>query len=137
MHGDLRRGFLDPDLGPEIDHQDDGRLARFGKWPRLDNRTRTDIDLEEILEADRLGHRPSSSLRSRAAATARAIKAPNPSGAISTSSAACVVPLGEVTFSRNRPAGLASASISAAAPITVCRASAMAVSALNPCASPA
>ena len=70
---------------------------------------------------DGYAHR-SSSARLRAARTARFINGISPSSAISTYSAAAVVPPGLVTASRSAEAGDLSAASSAPAPATVARA---------------
>src|SRR6185312_1260839 len=137
VHRDLRGGLFHPDLRPKIDHQDEGGLPRFGKNLGLDHRPHPDVDPLEIGVGNLLAHRPSSSLLSLAASTVFSMRFTSPFGAISTPSAASVVPLGEVTFCRSTAAGDGSASSSAAAPMIVWRASCIACSGSNPCRTPA
>ena len=52
VFGDLRRRFLDADLGPEIDLQLERRLARLRKRLGLDDGAGADVDAIEIGKAD-------------------------------------------------------------------------------------
>ncbi len=79
----------------------------------------------------------SSSARLRAAFTARFISCASPSSAISTASAAAVVPPGLVTASRRADAGDLSAANNAPAPATVARANFSAWARGKPSAMPA
>ena len=77
-------------------------------------------------------------LRLVAAATARFSNSGKPArSSISTSSAACVVPFGLVTFTRNCAGSSYAASASAPAPATVAFASCIASPSGKPCATPA
>jgi hypothetical protein len=55
VHGDLGRGLLHPDLGAEVDGQLVGGLARLGERLGVQHPTDADIDLHEVVEADRGG----------------------------------------------------------------------------------
>ena len=55
VNGDLRRGFLEADLGTEIDDDLERRLARFGKGRSLDDGAGANIDALEIGIGDGLG----------------------------------------------------------------------------------
>ena len=48
VHGDLRGGFLQPDLGAEVDRQFPGGLPRLRKGCRFDDRPDADLDPLEI-----------------------------------------------------------------------------------------
>jgi len=53
---DLGRGFLLSDLGPEIDPEFDRGLACLGKGFGADHPSGADIDLQEVVERDLIGH---------------------------------------------------------------------------------
>src|SRR6185437_7470342 len=82
-------------------------------------------------------HDESSRERLTAAATARVSSSLNPPFPISNSSAAAVVPLGEVTFSLSFAALRSERLTSAPAPETVARANLFAISASSPASRPA
>ena len=52
VFGDLRRGFLDPDLGSEIDLQLESRLARLRERLSFDDRAGADVDTIEVGKGD-------------------------------------------------------------------------------------
>src|SRR5690606_37234758 len=139
---DLRRGPFHADLRPEIDAQFERGLARFGEGFGLDDPAHPDIDLCKVVIADLFGHirahLPNSRPRSAAAFTARCKSAGNPvSGSISTARAAAVVPPGEVTLTRSCSALSPDRCASSPAPVTVARASFIAIPGERPSASPA
>jgi hypothetical protein len=53
--GELRRGALHADLGPEIDRQFERGAARLGKRLGRDNRADANVDPGEIVVGDRHG----------------------------------------------------------------------------------
>ena len=106
MFGDLGGRFFYAQGRAEINFEFECRFACLREGFNFNDCADANIDFFKVRESDLAAHPASSFERFAAAATAFSINGFKPSSAINTCNAACVVPFGEVTFSRKVAASM-------------------------------